>query len=89
MKRNRNMERQKENLDSRYRQLLDRLLFGGEKLTDYIFRTSSQKAKQKLEEVNRNIQVRTGAVIKGCESKLKTWIGDGQLDHTLLCRVSP
>lgn len=76
------MERKNQNLDLDYRGLLDRQLFSGEKLSDYILRISSQKAIQKLDEINNLIKTTPKTVIDSCKTKLITWgIGDGRLDH--------
>ncbi len=77
------MERNNTNLDLDYRQLLDRSLFGGEKLSDYISRVSFEKAEEKISEINEGVKITPLNVIKISETKLMTWnIGGNSLDHT-------
>lgn len=62
--------------------LMDRQLFGGEKLSDYITRISWQRAREKVTEINNNLNLNPTDVIKALETKLSTWnVRGDQLDH--------
>jgi len=68
-----------------FSRLMDRPLFSGERLVNYISRQSITDARVRVDEVNGCINLDTVQVINSCINKLKSWkIGVDQLDHTML-----